>query len=209
MEIERAHVDYGQNSIGWKQFITNTATSPKYVARVNDFLHWQLDPDVTIGASTLEDKLVLYFQAQHASLQDNGSSKSRYAPTTMRGWLSMFARFWQLTGKGNLKTICPIIELNLKSWESTYDSKSAKSLTKEDCLQLYSLPNTSRTLAYKFFCVVAMHIAGRSCETIYLTWKCLEALHNDDNEKFYRLTFDRKKRRSVASIFAQYCLITG
>jgi len=39
MEIEKSKIDYGQNSIGWQQFIFNTATSSKYVARVNDFLH--------------------------------------------------------------------------------------------------------------------------------------------------------------------------
>jgi len=53
-----------------------------------------MDSNVTQGANTLEDQLVLYFQAQHAALQENNNSKARYAPTTMRGWFSMFVRFW-------------------------------------------------------------------------------------------------------------------
>jgi len=109
-----------------------------------------------------------------------------------------------------LKIICPIIELNLTSWENTYFAKVAKTLTKEDCLALYSPPNTAKILAYKFFCILAPHIAGRNCETTYLTWNSLMALHSDDtNEKSYRLSFDRKKRRGNSSSHAQYCIITG
>jgi len=109
-----------------------------------------------------------------------------------------------------LKIICPIIELNLTSWENTYFAKVAKTLTKEDCLALYSLPNTAKILSYKFFCILALHIARRNCETTYLTWNCLKALHSDDtNEKSYRLSFDRKKSRGISSSHAQYCIITG
>jgi len=208
-EIANSQVDYGQNNISWKQFIVNKASSSKYVARINDFLHWQLDSRVTAGANSLVDKLVLYFQASHLALKDNGSMEARYAPTTLRGWFSMFVRFWQLTGKGNLHVLCPIIELNITCWETIYNSKVAKTLTKEDCLALYSLPSTSSNLILKCFCILALHIAGRNCETTYLTWDCLHVLHNDDNEKSYRLTFERKKRRGVASTHSQYCIITG
>jgi len=54
MEFERSHFDYGQNCIGYQQFITNTATSAKYVTRLSHFLHWQLDSKVTQGANSLE-----------------------------------------------------------------------------------------------------------------------------------------------------------
>jgi len=131
------------------------------VARIGDFLRWQLISEVAKSVTTLEDKLILYFEENHNAKKVDGSGEGRFAPTTLRGWFSMFVRFWQLTGKGNLHVLVPIIEINLMSWESTYESTSAKALTKQDYLTLYSLSSTDESLSIKFFCVLAIHIAGR------------------------------------------------
>jgi len=160
----------------------------------------------TFGANTLEDKLVLYFQKSHLLFTDNNP---RYAPTTMRGWLSMFLRYWQLTGKGNLKVLCPIIELNITAWETEYNSKSAKTFTKDDFYQLYQMLSTHSYLLLKVFCILAIHIAARNCKVVYLTWNCLETLYNDEHEKSYKLSFESKKRRGAASSHSNYCIITG
>jgi len=36
-QVEEAGEDYGQNSIGWQQFIRNTKSSSKYVSRLQIF----------------------------------------------------------------------------------------------------------------------------------------------------------------------------
>lgn len=121
----------------------------------------------------------------------------------------MFSRFWQLTGKGDLHVLCPIIELNITSWGKTYNTRGAKALTKDDCLQLYSIPSTPANLILKFFCILALHIAARQCETTYLNWECLEVLKTTENDKCYKLSFARKIRRGTGSALPQYCIIDG
>jgi len=99
--------------------------------------------------------------------------------------------------------------LHFKYNESKYNAKSAQTFTKEDFLQLYEMPSTHSNLLLKVFCIVALHIAARNCEAVYLTWNCLEILHNDKQEKSYKLNFKRKKRRENIVPHAQFCIITG
>jgi len=50
----------------------------------------------------------------------------------MRSWLSMFCKFWEFTGRGNLKILLPIIENNISKWEKDHTQVTAKPFESSD-----------------------------------------------------------------------------
>ena len=201
-------VDFGQNAIAWKRFINNTSSGKVYSARIYDFLEWVMNKrEETSETNDLHVYLIFYFDAEHCEVK--GDLTPRYGPTTLRGWFSMFMRFWQLSGKGHLRTLCPSIELDLLAWESDYNVKVATTFCKEDIVIFYGLPNTPEILSLKLFLVLAIHIAARSCETTNLTWGNVDSMVDSRGVCSYKITFERKKRRGLANAQPQYCLITG
>jgi hypothetical protein len=77
-----------------------------------------------------EDALITYFMKMRK--ENNADEQRAYAPTTMRGWFSMFKAFWLHTGRGDLEALVPLISTKLNHWQAAYITEKASTFTKED-----------------------------------------------------------------------------
>ena len=62
--------------------------------------------------------------------EEDGSPS--YAPSTLRGWKTMFDQFFAHSGKGNLDSLQPLLESNLKKWKKASVVKKAKKFTQRE-----------------------------------------------------------------------------
>jgi len=120
-----AVADSGQEHPDWKEFLRTFPSRKAYSDRVNHFILWQ---NQIIDNSDLLARLKVYFQVHHDMLKENGSAF--YAPTCFRTWFSIFLKFWNFTGKGNLKSLAPLLYSNLTVWETGYEEAHAEPFTR-------------------------------------------------------------------------------
>jgi len=145
----------------------------------------------------------------HKELNPDGSC--RYAPTTLRTWLSMIGKFWEFTQRGDLKKQIPLLESQLGKWEKAYMVKKASTFTENDLIALHRLEETCTTVVWKAFSAIAIAFAARSCEIVALEWKQVSQLHDsvEKSKKMYKIEFKRAKSTTASSTDADYCLISG
>lgn len=185
----------GLESVGWLTFLNGFGSRAVYEKRARHFLRWYVNFETHLS---LEDAVVQYFLQHYEHVDENDQRK--YSPTTLRSWLSVLAKFWEHTGRGNLKAQYPIIETKLAQWDKAYKQTQAKVFTLHDLERFYYMPNSAELLVLKAFAVIAVSCAGRNCELCHATMSQLERIISQrSNEVNYRFTFQRTKQQGVIS----------
>jgi hypothetical protein len=117
----------------WTSFLREFASKIKYERRIENFYAYgdsnNYPRDIDGYFLNAEEVLHRYFEFSHLLM--NEDNKPRYAPTSLRGWYSIFLKYWIHTGKGNIDTIAPIIDSDLVKWTKGYEEKKAKVFSKE------------------------------------------------------------------------------
>lgn len=104
--------------------MANFASAKLYEERILSFFHYQDDKDGGFVTNHIE-----YFDDAHEKLKDGSRV---YSPTTLRGWLSMFSKFYFLVHKRDLKMDAPIIENQIDKWEKECVVAKARTFTKQN-----------------------------------------------------------------------------
>ena len=73
----------------------------------------------------------------HSEINKDGSA--RFAPTTLRSWLSLLGKFWEFTQRGDLKAQMPLLESQIGKWEKDYMIKRARTFSNADLGTSFSL----------------------------------------------------------------------
>eukprot|EP01038_Epipyxis_sp_PR26KG_P016891 gene16891-23171_t len=191
---------YGTEHCQWVGFLKGFKSASVYENRVNHFLsfHWMQEGN-ECSKEEIQSSLVSYFEMHHNELKEDGTA--RFAPTTMRTWLSMIGKFWEFTQRGDLKAqMLPLLESQLGKWEKGYCVKKAKTFSNADLVLLHKLEDTEVTLVWKaLFASVAIAFAARSCEIINLDWADIVKLKDIVKEEyFYKIQFKRAAKTTTA-----------
>jgi len=125
--------NFGQRNQSWLSCMEGFKSASIYNDRIIHFLRWmqanQSQFETRDGVS-LEMALDAYFLLMRA--QVNAEGKPAHCANTMRCWFSIFLKFWKITGRGNLRTRCVLIEEKLSQWAKTEDVKQSKVFSEED-----------------------------------------------------------------------------
>ena len=142
--------------------MSDFASAKEYKARVIDFLLWfqasKFKPEnesFLNPTNGLELGLIQYFY--HSRSQNKTTGEPMYCAGKLRGWFSIFLKFWKFTGKGNLRTKCNIIEDEIGKWEKLEDVKQSMVFSKhhkEPLLNLQRGPKW-RLLARRYKIVIS------------------------------------------------------
>ena len=130
-EIKRIESKYGCSSPSWVSFLSDFKSSARYRERILDFLKYADQCDVGADCNSLVKCLLDYFELKRRE-KKSGEETPRFCGTTLRGWFSMFLKFWRYTGLGDLRVIAPILENNISKWEKTEVVVKAATFEKED-----------------------------------------------------------------------------
>ena len=195
----------------WLKFLENFKSTEKYQKRVNNFFHWR--STLESKSDFIHDDLEAYFQMIIDLVDDEG--KAIYCATCPRQMFSIFAKYYQMTGRGELKIILPVLYASFNHLESGYEESHAREFTKEDLLKLHALDDNNTTLFYKAYSAAAVAFASRSSETFKLNFWKTGAIP-DEKHSFiqklqdgsYRVDFLRNKNYGKQGR-ATYNLIIG
>jgi len=136
---------YGTDNPSWQTFLEGKKCRGVYEKRLNDILVYH---EQHFEESNMTKNLIAYFQFNRNKVDEDNHPK--YAPTSLRSWLSVFQAFYLHTGCGDLKTIAPILNAKLDQWEKEYEATKVKTFTKHD---LRKLINAN----YNMFCTNSLH----------------------------------------------------
>jgi hypothetical protein len=171
-------------------------------------IHFEKDDAASIPLhQSIED----YIKSNHAR-DENG--KFRYSSSTLRTWLSVFKKWYEITGEypAEIKQICTRLEnCHMKDWNKQEVVKKAFALEAEEITRYLELPDDEVTLVRKAWAVISKALAGRHCETHPLLEESVEAQKDPrSGEDTFLVHFDRKKRRE-AKQFTRYqgAFVTG
>jgi len=135
-EKEEDRETFVPKTYSWNHFLEGFESKKKYEQRIDEFYTfgdskgYQRDDNGYFLSA--EQVLHQYFITSHSiDKEEEQDNKQCYAPTTLRGWYSMFQKYWLHNGKGNLDTIAPIIDSDLVKWSKGYEEKKAKTFSKE------------------------------------------------------------------------------
>ena len=187
--------EIGQNSEEWKDAMENFPSAKMYQERLLDFAHFTTDcPD----SFSLENCLCNYFKENGKKMNEDGTKT--YRGSSLRSWLSVFAKFWLFCrATPDLKKTLPTIENMIRKLELTESSvKRAKTFEKDDLLKFYKLENSLENLVDKAFAVVAIAFAARGCEVTFLDCDDVKlTIDRATSERIYTVTFTRSKTSGV------------
>lgn len=127
MVMEPTQFDIGQNSVAWTSFLNGFGSANKYARIIDLFVEFR---NTLINTGALHDDLVLFFDHYHAL--KGPEQEQLYKGTTLRGWLSVFKAFFKFVRREDICQLSPIIEANLRKWESTDRITKAAVFTKEN-----------------------------------------------------------------------------
>lgn len=111
------------NSASFLAFAENFASIERYHERLEHFWNWTWATNrnfTSPNACDFKIFVVDYFREYH----------SLFAPTSQRGWLSMFKKWYQHMGWGDLSCQVPILEELLKAWDKKHELTVADTFTK-------------------------------------------------------------------------------
>jgi hypothetical protein len=177
-----------------------------YQERLLDFVQFATDavndaPD----SFSLENCLCSYFKENSRKVNEDGSKT--YRGTSLRSWLSVFAKFWLFCkATPDLKRSLPSIENMIRKLELTETSvKRARTFEKDDLLKYYGLEHTLENLVDKAFAVIAISFAARGCEVTFLDCDDLKlTIDRATSERIYSVTFKRSKTSGVTVLVTTY-----
>jgi hypothetical protein len=155
--------DHFQNHPDWLSFLESFQSKEIYKARIQDFFNYQA---TLIDQFDQLQRLKNYFVEEHN--KKNLDQSPKHAATAYRQWFSIFKKFWLLTGRGDLESLCPLLWTSFDSWEKGYLESHAKEFTRK-MLQQYHLTCPENDVDhefYKSYSVVGTSYGGRSGEPI-------------------------------------------
>ena len=81
------------------------------------------------------------------------------------GVVSIFSKFWLMTGRGDLKTLAPLLYSLFETWETGYSESHAKEFTREQLLRFHTeYPNDQVGMFLKAYSVVGCSYGATRCE---------------------------------------------
>ena len=143
VEVKVILKEIGQNSEEWKDAMDKFPSAKMYQERLLDFVQFATDaPD----SFSLENCLCIYFKENSRKVNEDGSKT--YRGSSLRSWLSVFAKFWLFCkATPDLKRSLPSIENMIRKLELTESSvKRARTFEKDDLLKYYGLEHTLENL---------------------------------------------------------------
>jgi hypothetical protein len=209
--MNRSEDFYLQNP-HWVEFLSSFPSGKTYAARLEHFVNWHFenkeDPKNLALHLSIED----YIKAAHGEADEDG--KHDYTSGTLRGWVSVIKKWYDLTGEfaQEMVCICNRLENNwFKKWAPKEKIRKAFALESEELVMYLLTPDTEENLVRKAFAVVSKANAGRSCETHYLKEKHITFMKDNSTGKdCYLIDFERAKRRNATELTRyQGSFITG
>jgi hypothetical protein len=127
----------------------------------------------------------------------------------MRGWLSIFCKFWKYVKLQDLKVVAPMIEANINAQEKKQKTaKQAKVFSSEELLNFYSQPKTANNLGDMAYAVMGISFGGRGAEIIEIEFKDVtRTVSVETGETQIKVSYQRKKEKGVPA--RGTALITG
>ena len=119
--------DIDEENKDWVEFLEDFTSAEVYTLRIKNFKEFINNNNN--NNATVTENLNNYFNKHHA--------EKKFAPTCYRSWFSIFAKFWLITGNGDLKMILPQLYAKFDTWESGYNEKHARAFSKEEMLKFH------------------------------------------------------------------------
>lgn len=197
---------YGQLTPSWIDAMKGFSSANMYRQRVIFFLQYY--DRRKLEFSSIEAALVQYFYDSRNTPKVVGKPESKYCGTTLRGWFSIFLKFWKFTGKGNLRASCSCIEDNIGKWEKTESVRTALVFDEQNLFDAYNLNDTNESCYWKCFLSVSRCFAGRPSETFDLVFESFEYCTNQGSGlPMFIVNHIRKK--TVGTVKPHNQFITG
>jgi hypothetical protein len=123
-------LDIGQNGNSWRSRMDGFGSRRVYEDRIYDFSVWLNAHDKNQqNLQDLHESLVEYIEARRK--ETKADSTPKYCASTLRSWFSIFLMFWKFTGKGDLKTLAPLIDANISKWMKQEEITKSEVFTKD------------------------------------------------------------------------------
>jgi hypothetical protein len=122
----------------------------------------------------------------------NDNGEMMYKSSTLQGWCSMLKKFFEVTGRGNLEQLEPLIQIQLKNGENKIQKKTF-SIDEEDLRRFYDMDDTPEIIARNFYSVIANSFAGRGVECVDLLFENLKTI-KIENKDYFIVEFQRAKQ---------------
>ena len=115
----------------------------------------------------------------------------------------MFKKWISYLGHGSLDQAMPILLDRLKYFEKHQTIVKAKAFTKQNLIDLFSVPDTSDTLLLKAYAAITISFAARGCESFDFEWRNLRRIDNG-----FVVSYQHKKTEGPLNDFDQQ-IISG
>ncbi|KAJ1401803.1 hypothetical protein B484DRAFT_437743, partial [Ochromonadaceae sp. CCMP2298] len=162
--------DWGVSDPNLLTFFENFKSSKKYIVEHTKFLLFH-EKQTACSEADLIPNIVKYFKDSYAkktnrpgATADGLQDIKLKASTTLRGVFSVLIKFWQYTGRGELKKLAPLVTDLLGQWDKDHRTKQSATFTREHITRLLSSPDCPKMLLNKTYAVVSLALAGRGIE---------------------------------------------
>ena len=192
----------------WLAYLTDMTSRKKYEKEVADII-LDLSSVPLAPAKTEYEHLIDLQQRRHQeTVEKKGVLSAKYKATSLLGQLSVLNAFHLYTGKGSLKTHCPILEKNITKWMRGEVIKKAKTLSKDQMAEYYKTPDTDRSVLIKAFVPVALATAGRGGDTTFMEYQSVVRVILEGHPG-YKFFYKRGKTSEAIDPEEQYLYITA
>jgi len=176
----------------WLTYLADMISRKRYEKEMADLIDsLRANPDNTTKS---EYELLIDWQTalRNSKVEKNGIISNKFKATSILGKLSVANAFHLYTGKGSLKTNCPILEKNIVKWMKGEKIKKARTLSKEEMKKYYTLPDNERSVLIKAFVPVALAVSARGCESVLMDFTQVRRVVLE-NEPGYKVLYVRSK----------------
>lgn len=193
----------GLKNPSWLAYLEEFGSRDKYEKRVLDFKLW-CHTKMWEANYPERSKLLDYFIYSHGLKKTDGSPL--YAPTSLRGWTSMFLKFFKYVHNENIKETLPLLHDKLTAWEKEYTVTKSKVFSEEDVEALYDLPCIYTNVGKKCYAAIALHFAARGVEMLPFSFMDVKRIMHDGRPA-YEIHYKRAKLVGTRSSDGQFALV--
>ena len=118
--------ELGQSNSNWKAFLENLQSRKLYEKRLGDFLSFFCRAG---NSADMAQSVADYINTSYNTIVND---KRLYSSKTLRSWFSVLVQFFHFSGKGDLKKLSPIVEVNLAKWDKIHLTTKAGVFSKAD-----------------------------------------------------------------------------
>jgi hypothetical protein len=178
----------------WISFLHGFPSGPVYKNRLESFMEYF---NVHCEGETMSESARHYLEVHREMLNDK--NEIMYKSSTLQSWFSMLKKFFEVTGRGNLDALEPLIQSHLKKWRKQDTKTKAFAFDEEDLRRFYEMENTPDTIVRKFYSVIAKSFAGRGVECVDLQFENLKNIKIEGKDYFI-VEYQRAKQSDATEI---------